>query len=136
MTVSDHWEPAVPVITIDGSRVHYTERRGDRQPVVFLHGGFGSSSELWSGTMAALPDGYCGYAIDNFLNSEAPPDGYNVEAFARRAGAFIAALRLDRPILVGHSMGGVVCQLTALMFPERLGGLVLVCSGALAASQT
>ena len=80
--------------------------------------------------MAALPEDYSGYAIDNFLKSDAPSDGYNVAAFARRTAAFAAKLNLDRPMLVGHSMGGVVSQLTAIGYPDKVGGLVLVCTGA------
>jgi pimeloyl-ACP methyl ester carboxylesterase len=98
--------------------------------MIFLHGGFGSSSELWSGTMAALPADWTAYAIDNFLRSDPPPEGYNVAAFAKRTAAFVRALGLDRPVLAGHSMGGVVCQLTAIEHPQAVGGLVLVCTGA------
>lgn len=120
----------MPLIGIEGSRVHYAVRPGGPRAIVFLHGGFGSSSELWAGAMAALPPDCTAYAIDNFLRSDPPPDGYNVTAFARRAAGFAAALGLDRPVFVGHSMGGVVCQLVALNHPERVGGLVLTCTGA------
>ena len=120
----------MPFVEIDGANVHYTERRGGQQPVIFLHGGFGSSSDLWRDTMAALPKDYSAYAIDNFLKSDPPRDGYNVAAFARRTAAFAAKLNLDRPVLVGHSMGGVVSQLTAIGYPDNVGGLVLVCTGA------
>lgn len=120
----------MPFITIDQRRVHYAHRPGGSRAVIFLHGGFGSSSDLWTETMAALPPAWSAYAIDNFLDSEAPPDGYNVTAFAKRAAGFTRALGLDRPVFVGHSMGGVVCQLTAIDHPECVGGLVLVCTGA------
>lgn len=120
----------MPFVDIDGAQVHYAARIGGRRAAVFLHGGFGSSSELWARTMSALPPDWSGYAIDNFLRSQAPPDGYSVPAFARRVGGFIAALGLDKPVLAGHSMGGVTIQLAALNFPERVGGLVLTCTGA------
>ena len=119
----------MPFIQVEGSRVHYAERRGGQRSVVFLHGGFGSSSELWARPMAALPSEYSAYAIDNFLRSDPPPGGYSVPQFARRVGGFIEALGLERPVLVGHSMGGVTVQLAAIRFPERVGGLVLVCTG-------
>ena len=119
----------MPYIDVENSRVHYLHKPGGPRPVVFLHGGFGSSAELWEGTMARLPAACSGYAIDNFLRSDAPPGGYNIAAFARRAGAFVQALGLPRAVFVGHSMGGVTCQLTALDYPEVVGALVLVCTG-------
>jgi 3-oxoadipate enol-lactonase len=114
---------------IGGAKVHYAVRQEGERPVVFLHGGFGSSSELWARTMDALPARYTGYAIDNFLRSDPPPGGYSVPEFAKRVGGFIAALGLRRPVLVGHSMGGVTVQLAAITFPDLVGGLVLVCTG-------
>lgn len=119
----------MPMVVVESSKVHYLVRRGGPREVVFLHGGFGSSSELWTRTMDALPPEYSGYAIDNFLRSEPPPGGFSVPEFARRVGGFIAALGLKRPVLVGHSMGGVTIQLTAIRFPDRVSGLVLVCTG-------
>ena len=120
----------MPFVEIDQRRVHYTSRPGGGRAVVFLHGGFGSSSDLWADTIAALPPDWSAYAIDNFLYSEPPPEGYNVAAFAKRAAGFVRALNLDRPVFAGHSMGGVVSQLTAIGHPECVGGLVLVCTGA------
>lgn len=119
----------MPEVLVDGAKVHYAMRPGGRRAVVFLHGGFGSSSELWTRTMEAMPPEYSGYAIDNFLRSDPPPGGYSVPEFARRVGGFIAALGLHRPVLVGHSMGGVTVQLAAINYPNRVGGLVLVCTG-------
>ena len=120
----------MPVIEIDRVPVDYAVRPQKGRSLLFLHGGFGSSTQLWTRTMAALPACHAAYALNNFVRSGAPPGGYNVTAFAHRAGAFIRALGLHRPVLVGHSMGGVVCQLTALMYPDLVSGLVLVCTGA------
>ncbi|WP_347557135.1 alpha/beta hydrolase [Robbsia sp. KACC 23696] len=119
----------MPIIRLDGARVHYTDSGGDGRPVIFLHGGFGSSSELWQRTIDALPAGWRGLAIDNFLRSDAPPDGYNIAALARRVAAFIDRLGLVRPVVVGHSMGGVVTQMTAARYQDKLGGITLVCTG-------
>ena len=119
----------MPYIEIDSSQVHYLTRPGGPRAVVFLHGGFGSSAELWKGVMAALPPQYSGYAIDNFLRSDAPPEGYSIAAFARRAAGFVRALELEKTVFVGHSMGGVTCQLAALDHPQAVGALVLVCTG-------
>ena len=120
----------MPFTTVDGVNVHFTSRPGRGLPVIFLHGGFGSSSELWRDTMARLPSEYRAFALDNFLRSDPPPGGYNVSAFADRVAGFIRELGVGRAVLVGHSMGGVVSQLTAIGYPDLVAGLVLVCTGA------
>ena len=72
----------MPIIHLDGVPVHYAEHGRGPRAVIFMHGGFGSSSELWQRTMAALPAGWRGYAIDNFLRSSPPPQGYTVQALS------------------------------------------------------
>ncbi|QHI97832.1 alpha/beta fold hydrolase [Xylophilus rhododendri] len=120
----------MPIVTVDGVPVHYAAQGSGPRSIVFMHGGFGSSSELWKRTIAALPAGWRGYAIDNFLRSAPPPDGYSVQSLARRVRGFADALGLERPVIGGHSMGGVVTQLAASNDPERYAGAVLVCTGA------
>lgn len=117
-------------VAVDGRKIVYEKIGAGPRSVIFVHGGFGSSSVLWRETMARLPATRTGYAINNFVWSEAPPDGYSVHAFARRVVNFAATLGLEKPILVGHSMGGVVCQLAALAAPDKIGGLVLIGTGA------
>ncbi|MBY6092578.1 alpha/beta fold hydrolase [Maritimibacter alkaliphilus] len=116
-------------VVVDGARVVYDRNDHDGRPVIFVHGGFGSSSELWHLTMDSLPEGICGYAINNFLRSDAPPEGYTIEALATRVAHFAQALGLEKPVIVGHSMGGVVCQTAAIRYPEIIGGAVLIGTG-------
>lgn len=120
----------MPFVEIDSAKVHYTVRPGGPDAIVFLHGGFGSSSGLWAGTMERLPEDWTGYAIDNFLYSDAPPEGYTMAAFARRAAGFVAAMGHKTAVFAGHSMGGGISQLTAINHAASVSGLVLVCTGA------
>jgi pimeloyl-ACP methyl ester carboxylesterase len=126
----------MPTIPVDGAQVHYSTHGDGPRAMVFMHGGFGSSSELWTRTMQALPGDWRSYAIDNFLRSDPPPDGYSVQAIARRVRGFCDALGLEKPVIAGHSMGGVVCQLAASNDPQRYGGVVLVCTGAVMTHHT
>ncbi|MCR0985024.1 alpha/beta fold hydrolase [Roseomonas populi] len=116
-------------VTVEGSRVAYEEAGTGDRCIVFVHGGFGSSSGLWWQTMAALPAGWRGLAINNFIESDPPPAGYNIPSFARRLAGFIRALTPGRAVICGHSMGGVVCQEAAISHPEVVAGLVLVGTG-------
>lgn len=51
-----------------------------------------------------------------------------VEARGRYVLDCVNALGLTRPILVGHSMGGVVATMTATLAPDRFAGLTLIAS--------
>ena len=58
--------------------------------------------------------------------SDAPPGPYRREDLAGDAVALLDALEIPRAILVGHSMGGVIAMTTALAYPDRVAGLVLI----------
>jgi pimeloyl-ACP methyl ester carboxylesterase len=53
-----------------------------------------------------------------------------MEGFADHLAAFLDAIGVDRVVVVGGSMGGVVAQHFALRHPERLRRLILVATGA------
>jgi pimeloyl-ACP methyl ester carboxylesterase len=59
--------------------------------------------------------------------TDAAPDGdYSVGAFADDAAALITSLGLDRPVVIGHSLGGVVSLALAASHPDLVGGVVMV----------
>lgn len=114
--------------------VRYEERGGaGGRPVVFVGGTMASS-----GTLLPLLDGLCDerlrcLAIDlpPFGYSDRPPDGdYGRARQAARIDAFLRALRLREPILVGHSFGGGPVVETAMGFPEHVKTFALL-AGAL-----
>ena len=58
------------------------------------------------------------------------PDEWSLEACADDLAAFCEALGIERPIILGHSMGGFVALLHALRHPGLTGGLVLLSTAA------
>ena len=58
--------------------------------------------------------------------SDAPPGPYSRADLATDVVAVLDAEGIDRTILVGHSMGGIVAMETALAYPDRIAGLVLI----------
>jgi pimeloyl-ACP methyl ester carboxylesterase len=125
-------EAGVPgqFVAAGGGLTHYEAAGAGKVPVVLLHG-FGMWSFTWRPTLSALgADGrFAAYAPDmkGFGFTERTPDSlYNVDGYARHIEEFIDALKLDRPILVGNSLGGAVALRVALDRPDRIRGLVLV----------
>lgn len=58
--------------------------------------------------------------------SGAPPGPYSRADLAADVVAVLDAEEIDSTILVGHSMGGIVAMEAALVYPERIAGLVLI----------
>ena len=58
-------------------------------------------------------------------DSDKPEAGYTVQQFADDLVAFLDALRLDRPVVSGHSGAGLFARRSALDHPDRIAGLVL-----------
>lgn len=120
----------MPTVTVKGADVDYDVTGTGATPVLFVHGGFGSSSNLWSRAASALPADCAAYMINLFLRSDPPAGGYTLTGFADRIADFVKALGLPPVILVGHSMGGATSQCVAMRHPDVVAGLVLVATGA------
>ncbi len=56
--------------------------------------------------------------------SEPAHSNYALERYREDVMAVIDAERVERAVIVGHSMGGQIAQLVAATFPERVAGLV------------
>jgi pimeloyl-ACP methyl ester carboxylesterase len=114
-------------IASNGIMLHVEDEGAGSPALVFLHY-WGGSSRTWRHVVSALAPDFRTIAIDQrgWGRSDAPDAGYALADLADDAEGVIAALALDRAILVGHSMGGKVAQLLASRRPSWLAGLVLV----------
>jgi pimeloyl-ACP methyl ester carboxylesterase len=114
-------------VASNGIQIHVKDRGNGTLPVVFLHY-WGGSSRTWDDVIAALPAQYRTVAPDlrGWGDSDAPPTGYALADFADDTQHMIAAMNLNRFVLVGHSMGGKIAQLLASRRPQGLVGLVLI----------
>src|SRR5690349_6416934 len=54
----------------------------------------------------------------------------SIPLYRDAVGTMCAKLKLEKVVLLGHSMGGLIALGCALAWPERVAGLVLVNSGA------
>jgi hypothetical protein len=57
--------------------------------------------------------------------SDKPPSGYGVDDHVRDLLELITVLGLDKPILLGHSLGGSIATFAAEAAGDRIGGLIL-----------
>jgi 2-succinyl-6-hydroxy-2,4-cyclohexadiene-1-carboxylate synthase len=105
------------------------EVSGDRWSlaVLFLHGFMGSSAD-WRGTIPALGGRAFCIAVDlpgHGSSLELPADSYTTEGATRAVIDTLDRLEVERPIVVGYSMGGRLALYLALRYPGRCDGLFL-----------
>jgi pimeloyl-ACP methyl ester carboxylesterase len=94
-----------------------------RRSVVCVHG-LAGSSRWWKPVVPALSERYDVHLVDlpryRFLSRVRPADG------AAWLARWLADASLDAPVLVGHSLGGLIAAQVAAREPELVGSLVLV----------
>ena len=125
----EDFAPPEEFIVVGGIKTHYVSRGESGRPIVFVHG-FGSCTYSWRKNLEPLAaKGFRTFAIDvkGFGLTAKPRDGqYHLAAFAQQLLDFLDAMKLDRAVLVGNSMGGAVIARVALLHPERVAGIILV----------
>jgi pimeloyl-ACP methyl ester carboxylesterase len=114
-------------IESNGITLHVEDHGTGDPSLVFLHY-YGGSSRTWKHVTARLAPRFRTIAIDHrgWGESASPAEGYGLADLAADAEGVIAALGLQRYVLIGHSMGGKVAQLMASRQPAGLAGLILV----------
>jgi len=130
-------EPPGQFLTAAGVLIHYV-RRGDGPPVVYVHGAKGSVYDFVLSIGDRVAERYTAVAFDrpgSGFSGRAPHDGGSPQAQAAVLRAAAAKLGLERPVLVGHSLGAAVALAWALDAPAEvaavvtLGGYVLPLGG-------
>jgi pimeloyl-ACP methyl ester carboxylesterase len=106
-----------------------SDTQPDRPAVVFIHG-VGGSARVWAPQAASLAAaGYTPVALDLPGYGGRPPvDTLGFEGLAADVESQIEARGLDRPVLVGHSMGGMVAQTMLRRRPDGYSAAVLACT--------
>ena len=107
-------------VIIDNQVVHY-EVFGRGRPVLFLHGWLGSW-RYWFPTMEVAAQQYRTYSFDfwGFGDSRRKQTQESIQAYSDQVIRFMDALGVEKVMLVGHSMGGMVALKTALTYPDRI----------------
>jgi len=100
--------------------------RGD-PPFVCLHG-LVDTLEIWDRLSGPLAERRRTLRLDQRGHGEsgAPAGPYRREDLAADVVGLLDALGIERAVLVGHSMGGIISMTTAVAYPERVAGMVLL----------
>ncbi|MFT3696708.1 MAG: alpha/beta hydrolase [Kofleriaceae bacterium] len=100
--------------------------KGQGKPVIFIPG-LGSSGAVWNATVAHLGGKFQTHVLTlaGMGGAPASPD-YSLAAVHDQIVHYIQAKHLDHPIVVGHSLGGVMALWLAETNSADLGGIVVV----------
>jgi len=111
----------------NGTRIHYLRTGGPKPPVVLLHGLIGNGP-VWTPLARALEGEFDVVMPDarGHGGSSAPDHGYRYDDHASDVVGLIRGLHLARPVLLGHSMGGMTAAVVASRGAGIIRGLILV----------
>ena len=123
-TATDRW------MVIGGLRFHYRDWGGSGTPIVLLHG-LASTCRFWDLVAPILSNDFAVVALDQRGHGESdkPDQGYDFATVSGDLHGFIEELKLERPVIVGHSWGGDVALEYGVARPEVPRGLCFVDGG-------
>lgn len=107
----------------------YYEVHGQGHPLVLI-GGFATSHLKWQDLLEELTQHFQVIIFDNrgAGQTDAPDIPYNIDMMAEDTFNLIERLQLDKPHILGTSMGGAIAQVLGHKYPNRLGKLVIAFS--------
>jgi pimeloyl-ACP methyl ester carboxylesterase len=126
--MSDRAQATAKYLEINGLRLRYLEwGRPEALPIVCVHG-YTSSAEAFNAVARRLEDRAHLVAMDVRGHGESAwsPDG--AYQYADQAGdltALVDRLGIERFVLIGTSMGGIIAMAYAAQHAQRLRGLIL-----------
>jgi N-formylmaleamate deformylase len=113
-------------IHVNGNSLHYYRTGGNKPPIVLLHG-FTDNALCWTRVAHVLEQEYDVIMVDARGHglSEGPTTGFSGQLRSDDVVAFIQALDLHRPFLLGHSMGAGTATMVASQHPDLIRAILL-----------
>jgi pimeloyl-ACP methyl ester carboxylesterase/DNA-binding SARP family transcriptional activator len=118
--------PIDELIPLEEITMHVVDWPGEEPSILAIHGSAGHAYGLTALGERLAPDvRFVAVDLRGHGFSDKPATGYGVEEHVEDVLQLIDALGLERPILLGHSIGGAVATFAAEAGGDRVGGLVL-----------
>jgi non-heme chloroperoxidase len=121
----------VQIITVDDNvKLEVLDWGGSGRPLVLLTG-LGNNAHVFDKFAPKLTGMYHVYGITRrgYGASSAPVSGYSADRLGDDVLAVIDSLKLNRPVLVGHSIAGEELSSVGSRHPEKVAGLIYLDAG-------
>ncbi len=124
-------------VNTNGTKIHYQRTGGDKPSIVLAHG-FSDNGPCWVALVPVLREDYdvIMYDARGHGLSDAPETGYSTEDRVADLAGLIHALGLEKPILMGHSMGASTVGWTVAIHPDIARAAILEDPGLQRQTQT
>lgn len=109
---------------------HYVQWGEEGPPIICVHG-ITANAFCFQALADELPGTHRLFAYDlrGRGDSDKPESGYSLSIHANDLAEIIDALELERPIVMGHSLGAMIGLYFAAHYPEKLSKLILIDGG-------
>ena len=130
MTKSSPEIPVEGTATLNSLTLYYRDWGGSGKSIILLHG-LASNSRIWDLVAPILASNSSVIAIDQrgHGKSDKPRGGYDFNSVTDDIAQFIIKMKIDNPVIVGHSWGGSVALSLAVRYPTLVSGLCFIDGG-------
>jgi pimeloyl-ACP methyl ester carboxylesterase len=113
-------------VVSNGVNIHYCRTGGNKPPLVLAHG-ITDDGLCWTPVADVLSHDHDVIMVDarGHGRSEAPAHGYTLQNLGVELAGVIQALKLEKPIILGHSMGAITSLVFAGLFPDLPRAILL-----------
>ncbi|MCX7125814.1 MAG: alpha/beta hydrolase [Gammaproteobacteria bacterium] len=121
----------MPILTINNIPIYYEQHGTDGDDLILI-GGLTSDHQVWKSTLRYFSAHFRVLIFDNrgAGQSGTPDFPYTTELMATDALQLMDALKISRAHIIGHSMGGCIAQQMALIAPDKINKMIIMCSRA------
>ncbi|MHA6300052.1 3-oxoadipate enol-lactonase [Devosia sp. CAU 1758] len=115
---------------IHGTLLHYRTCGPQGAPALVFVNSLGTDARIWDEVIADLSAHYFCLSYDKRGHglSDAPEGEYSLDDHLADLEGLLDHIGLDRVVVIGVSIGGLIAQGIALESPQRVAGLVLCCT--------
>jgi len=118
--------PSDEFVFVNGIKIHYYRTGGNKPPLVLAHG-ITDDGMCWSPVAEVLAKDFDVVMVDarGHGKSDAPEDGYTLQNLGMELAGMMQELKLNQPILLGHSMGAITALVAAGLYPSMPRAILL-----------